>query len=52
MRLPEWFTKEIPFDHGAMEQTIIDNKVDNLIGVLKWDLRESEQRNAFDLLFS
>jgi hypothetical protein len=52
MRLPDWFTKEIPFDDAAMENTIIDNKVGNLIGVLNWDLRASEQKNAFDLLFS
>ena len=50
MRLPEWFT-DLPFDHQAMEETIIDNKVDNLIGVLKWDLKASEQKNSFDLLF-
>ena len=52
MRLPDWFTKELPFDHQAMEETIINNKIDNLIGVLEWDLRASEQKNAFDLLFS
>ena len=50
MRLPEWF-KEMPFDNAAMEETIIDNKVDNLIGILNWDLRASEQKNTFDLLF-
>jgi DNA polymerase elongation subunit (family B) len=50
LRLPDWF-KELPFDHSAMEQTIIDNKVDNLIGVLEWDLSASDQKTAFDLLF-
>jgi DNA polymerase elongation subunit (family B) len=52
MRLPDWFTKELPFDHQAMEETIINNKIDNLIGVLEWDIRASDQKNAFDLLFS
>ena len=51
MRLPEWFTKEMPFDDAAMEETIIDNKVDNLIGVLDWDIRASDQKNSFEMLF-
>ena len=51
MRLPEWFTKEMPFDDAAMESTIIDNKVENLIGVLDWDIRASEQKNTFESLF-
>lgn len=51
LRLPDWF-KEMPFDNAAMEETIIDNKVDNLIGILNWDLRSSDQKNSFDLLFA
>jgi DNA polymerase elongation subunit (family B) len=51
LRLPDWF-KELPFDHAAMEETIIDNKVDNLIGVLDWDISASDQKTAFDLLFA
>jgi DNA polymerase elongation subunit (family B) len=50
LRLPDWF-KELPFDHAAMEETIIDNKVDNLIGVLDWDISASDQKTSFDLLF-
>jgi DNA polymerase elongation subunit (family B) len=50
MRLPEWFV-DMPFDHGAMEETIIDNKVSNLIGVLEWDIRASDQKNSFEMLF-
>ena len=52
MRLPDWFTTELSFDHQAMEETIINNKIENLIGVLDWDIRASDQKNAFDLLFS
>jgi DNA polymerase elongation subunit (family B) len=51
LRLPDWF-KDMPFDHAAMEEAIIDSKVDNLIGVLEWDIRSSDQKNTFDLLFS
>jgi len=50
MRLPQWF-KDLPFDHAEMEQTIIDNKLDNLIGVLNWDVRSTEEKNTFNSLF-
>lgn len=50
MRLPDWF-RELPFDHDAMEDTIIDNKLDNLIGVLEWDLTSTQRKNAFSSLF-
>jgi DNA polymerase elongation subunit (family B) len=50
LRLPEWF-KELSFDNAAMEATIIDNKVDNLIGVLDWDISASDQKTSFDMLF-
>jgi hypothetical protein len=49
-RLPQWF-KDMPFDDGAMEQAIIDNKIDNLIGVLKWDLQSTQLKNNFSDLF-
>ena len=39
--LPQWF-KELPFDHATMEEVIIDKKVDNLLGVLKWPLADSK----------
>jgi DNA polymerase elongation subunit (family B) len=41
--LPAWFN-QLPFDHGAMETTIIDNKLENLVGVLDWDLDETKTR--------
>ena len=50
MRLPQWF-KDLPFDHAEMEQTIIDNKIGNLIGVLNWDVRSTEEKNTFNSLF-
>jgi DNA polymerase elongation subunit (family B) len=50
LRLPKWF-KELPFDDAEMEQTIIDNKLDNLIGVLNWDVRSTEEKNTFNNLF-
>ena len=50
-RIPQWF-QELPFDHDLMETTIIDKKIDNLIGVLKWDLRNASNSETFEDLFS
>jgi DNA polymerase elongation subunit (family B) len=50
MRLPEWF-KELPFDDAAMAETIIDNKLDNLIGVLNYPLEDTKRHNTFSSLF-
>jgi DNA polymerase elongation subunit (family B) len=50
LRLPKWF-QDLPFDHGEMEATIINNKVENLIGVLEWDLKSTTQNNTFGSLF-
>jgi hypothetical protein len=51
LRLPKWF-QELPFDHSEMESTIINNKLDNLIGVLEWDLESTTQENNFSNLFT
>jgi len=50
LRLPEWF-KELPFDDAAMSETIIDNKLDNLIGVLDYPLEDTKQHTTFNSLF-
>ena len=51
LRIPEWF-KELPFADSEMEATLINKKLDNLIGVLDWDLGNSEAENTFDKLFA
>jgi DNA polymerase elongation subunit (family B) len=51
LRIPEWF-KELPFADDEMEATLINKKLDNLIGVLDWDLGASEADNTFDKLFA
>lgn len=43
--IPQWF-KDLPFDHAEMENKIIDNKLTNLVGVLKWDLSETKEHNS------
>jgi DNA polymerase elongation subunit (family B) len=50
LRIPEWF-KELPFDDAAMAETIIDNKLDNLIGVLNYPLEDTKQHTTFHSLF-
>ena len=51
LRLPKWFT-ELPFDEMLMEETVVTQKVENLLGVLKWDLRaRSDTTTTFNTLF-
>ena len=50
LRLPDWF-KELSFDDAAMAETIIDNKLDNLIGVLDYPLEDTKQHTTFNSLF-
>jgi DNA polymerase elongation subunit (family B) len=52
LRLPQWFT-DLPFDDLAMEETLVDKKIENLLGVLDWDLRSKTDTNStFNDLFS
>jgi DNA polymerase elongation subunit (family B) len=50
--IPQWF-KELPFDDGLMEATIVDQKVENLLGVLDWDIpNNTDIKTTFDSLFT
>jgi hypothetical protein len=50
-RIPNWF-KELPFDDADMESTIIDQKVENLLDVLEWNISQSTNiRSNFNKLF-
>ena len=52
LRLPDWF-KQLPFDDSLMETTLVDKKIENLLGVLNWDLKSNTDTNTtFDSLFS
>ena len=52
LRLPQWFC-DLPFDDDAMEQTLVDEKIDNLLGVLEWDIRSNtDVKSTFDELFT
>ena len=44
-RLPDWFTS-LPFDSDGMMAAIVDKKVQNLLGVLKWDLKRANKEHS------
>lgn len=46
--LPKWF-KQLPFDDLAMENIIIDKKLDNLLGVLGWNFKETKEQPGLDV---
>ena len=50
LRLPQWF-KDLPFDDAEMENAVIDEKLENLIGVLEWDISSTRSDNTFSKLF-
>jgi len=43
--LPDWFLS-LPFDTDGMQAGIVDKKVENLLGVLKWDLSRTNKEHA------
>ena len=50
--LPDWF-KELPFDDDAMMQSIVNKKVENLFGVMGWDLEtKTNVRSRFNKIFN
>jgi len=50
--IPAWF-KDLPFDDASMETGIVDQKVENLLGVLDWKIAENTQiATTFDNLFT
>jgi len=51
MHLPQWF-RDLPFDDSEMEATVVDQKIDNLLGVLNWNLAAATNtENTFQTLF-
>jgi DNA polymerase elongation subunit (family B) len=52
IHLPQWF-RDLPFDDSEMEATVVDQKIDNLLSVLEWDLASATNtENTFQTLFS
>ena len=51
LHLPAWF-RELPFDDAEMEATVVDQKIDNLLSVLDWDLSSAtDTTNTFQSFF-
>jgi hypothetical protein len=51
LHLPQWF-RELPFDDAEMEATVVDQKIDNLLGVLGWELSTAtDTSNTFQSFF-
>jgi len=49
--IPEWF-KELPFDTEGMMQSVVTQKIENLLGVLDWDLKaHTDTSSTFNKLF-
>jgi len=50
LKLPDWF-KELPFDEEGMEQAVLDKKIQNVLGVMGWDLARSNDSKVMDQFF-
>jgi len=50
LNLPQWF-KELPFDEDAMEEAVLDKKIQNVLGVMNWDLSRSNDSKAMQTFF-
>jgi len=50
LNLPKWF-KELPFDEQAMEETILDKKIKNVIGPMGFDLDKTTQSKTLSTFF-
>jgi len=51
MQLPEWF-KSLPFDEDLMEESVLNKKVQNVLGAMGWDLGRINDSNAVDQFFT
>ena len=44
---PQWF-KELPFDEQSMKDSVVDNTIDTIFGVLGWKLTLESAMNKVD----
>lgn len=49
-QIPQWF-KDLPFAVDDMEQKLIDEKLENLIGILEWDLTRTSGDDTIEEMF-
>lgn len=50
LHLPEWF-KELPFDEELMEESVLNKKIENVLGAMGWDLNRMYESEAMDEFF-
>ena len=50
LNLPQWF-KELPFDEEAMEESVVDKKVENVLGPLGYDLSRTTESETLSTFF-
>ena len=50
LNLPQWF-KDLPFDNEAMEEAVLDKKVENVLGQMGWDLSQTKESEALSEFF-
>jgi len=50
LNIPQWF-KDLPFDEEAMEETVLDKKIENVIGPMGFDLSRTTISEAFTNFF-
>jgi DNA polymerase elongation subunit (family B) len=50
LQLPQWF-KDLPFDESAMEESVLNKKISNVLGAMGWDLSRMNDSKALDEFF-
>jgi hypothetical protein len=50
LNLPQWF-KDLPFDDDAMEETVVDKKVKNVLNPMGFDLDRTTQSKTLNTFF-
>lgn len=49
-KLPDWFIS-LPFDLSGMLASVVDKKIENLLGVLDYDLKAADNSTTYNSLF-
>jgi len=50
LNLPQWF-KDLPFDEEAMEEAVLDRKIENVIGQMGFDLKRINESETLQNFF-
>jgi len=50
LNLPQWF-KDLPFDEEGMEEAVLDKKIQNVLGVMGWDLSRANESKVMEQFF-